>query len=321
MKAWQMTAAGTPDVLRLTEMDKPQPAAGEVLIQVKAAGFNPIDTKIRAGLAPIAPESGVLGCDVSGIVKAVGEGVSRFQPGDAVFGMAGGVKGTQGALAEYMVADAALLARAPAALSLAEAAALPIPALTADEALRRLAVRAGDEFYISGASGAVGLMAVQMAGLLGASVEGSGGSAGRLATIARYGGKGLLHSEAGQLISAGRQYSKVLDTFGGVSLQTAMQLAAPYAQVATINARAQYDLSQAHAKALTLHAIFLLLPLLSGQGRAQLGTTLERLANLIDEGKLQGLPVVQAGMSDVADIHRRYEAGKLPDKTVLLADF
>ena len=321
MKAWRMTSVGAPDVLTLTDMDMPVPAAGEVLIRVTAAGFNPIDTKIRAGIAAIAPDSGVLGCDVSGVVAAVSDDVTGFRPGDAVFGMAGGVKGTRGALAEYMTADARLLARAPGAIPLAECAALPVAALTADAALKRLQIRAGDGLFICGASGAVGLMTTQMAVQLGCQVQGSAGSAARVERVARYGGQGILHSDCAQRGAQGILFPKVLDTFGGPGFQMALELAGLYGQVATTNARAQYDLSQAHAKALTLHAIFILLPLLTGNGRESLGQALASVAAGIDAGTLQGLPVESVGMSDVAAIHSRYEKGELPDKVVMQADF
>jgi len=162
-QAWAMAQTGGADVLHKVPIELPQPGAGQVLIRVAAAGFNPVDTKIRAGLAAIAPESGVLGCDVSGYIEAVGEGVSAFSPGDAVYGCAGGVKGHYGALAEYMVADAALLAPAPVGMPLEECAALPIAAITAYAALERLQLQAGERLFVVEASGAVGLMMTQIA--------------------------------------------------------------------------------------------------------------------------------------------------------------
>ncbi|WP_430459740.1 alcohol dehydrogenase catalytic domain-containing protein [Thalassolituus sp. LLYu03] len=321
MKAWRMTQTGSPDVLQLSDVERPQPGAGQVLIRVMAAGFNPIDTKIRAGIAAIAPESGVIGCDVSGIVEALGEGVSEFNVGDAVFGCAGGVKGHSGALAEFMVADAALLAPAPASISLAESATLPIAALTADAVLKRLNPQAGDAVFVVGASGAVGLMACQMANLRGCRVAGSAGTAQRLERVREFGAEACLHADIAAHIASGTKYPFVLDTFGTSGLQSALGLADVYGQVATINARGQHELALAHAKSLTLHAIFILLPLLNGVGRPALGQALREIAAAIDGGKLAGLPVEVVGMSQVRDVHTRYEQGMLPDKVVMLADF
>lgn len=321
MKAWRMMETGGPDVLQLCDVEKPVAGPGQVLIRVVAAGFNPIDTKLRAGIAAVAPESGILGCDVSGVVEAVGSGVTQFAIGDAVFGCAGGVKGMSGALAQYMATDARLLAKAPAALPLEECAALPIAALTAAEVLRRLAVPAGADLFIVGASGAVGLMTTQMATAAGCRVMGSAGNQDRIGRVHEFGGEGCLHAQAADMAAQGKRFPYVVDTFGGSGLQNALALAALNGHVATINARGQHELGQAHAKALTLHAIFILLPLLTGEGREQLGQALQVLATDIDAGRLRGLPVEKTGMSAVADVHARYERGDLPEKVVMLADF
>jgi len=321
MKAWVMTAAGGPDVLQLKDIDRPVAGNGEVLIRVLASGFNPLDAKIRAGLAKVAPESGILGCDVCGVIEAVGPGVTSFNAGDRVFGMAGGVKGTQGSLAEYLVADAALLAVAPKSLSDEQAAAVPLVALTADEALRRLHTQSGETVYISGASGGVGQMALQLAVNAGCKVTGSAGTAQRVEQIKAFGAEGILHSEAADLIAQGRTFAKVLDTHGGESLQIALQLAAVNGQAATINARAQYDLTQAHSKALTLHAIFVVLPLIYGNGRAIFGQRLQDIAQQLDSGKLKPLETDVFPMSDVQKVHRQYEEKGLKNKLVMTADF
>ena len=321
MKAWVMTDTGAPDVLQLQTNEPPQPAAGEVLIRVSASGFNPIDTKIRAGLALIAPASGILGCDVCGVIEALGPDVTAFKVGDRVYGMSGGVKGTQGSLAQYQVADARLLALAPESLTDEQAAAMPLVSLTADQALQRLQISAGDALYIGGASGGVGQMALQLASAMGCDVTGSAGTAERVAHIDAMGGKGVLHSEAADLVVDGKVFGKVLDTFGGPGLQMALQLAAPYGQVATINARAQYDLGQAHAKALTLHAVFVLLPLLNGIGREAFGQRLQQIAQQLDNGSLKPLAIEVFSSQDVVEVHRRYESEGAEKKLVIKADY
>lgn len=113
MKAYIVEAANGP--FREVEMPTPTPRHGQVLVKIYASGINPLDTKIRAGAAEHArqPLPSVLGLDMAGVVEAVGPGVTTFRAGDEVFGMIGGVGGLQGTLAEFIVADAALLALKP----------------------------------------------------------------------------------------------------------------------------------------------------------------------------------------------------------------
>ncbi|KLD67802.1 quinone oxidoreductase, partial [Xanthomonas hyacinthi DSM 19077] len=133
------------------------------------------------------PAPAVLGIDMSGTVEAVGEGVEGFAPGDAVYGMTGGVGGVQGSMAEFASVDARLLALAPSGLPLADAAALPLGFITAWEGLvDRAKIQAGQTVLVHGGAGGVGSMAVQLAGALGARVVATG-SASQLATIAAMG--------------------------------------------------------------------------------------------------------------------------------------
>ncbi|MDU7866995.1 MAG: alcohol dehydrogenase catalytic domain-containing protein, partial [Pantoea sp.] len=139
----------------------PQPQAGQVLVRVHASGVNPIDYKIRLGEAPYAMPQlpAVQGTDMAGEVVAVGEGVTQFRVGDEVYGLAGGVRGLQGSLAEFIAADADLLAIKPRNLSMREAAALPLTFLTAWSGLVDNAnVQAGQHVLVQGGAGGVGNM-------------------------------------------------------------------------------------------------------------------------------------------------------------------
>ena len=131
MRAAVLAAFDTP--LHITELADPIPGQGEVLVRVAASGVNPLDTKIRRGLAahakPVLPA--VLGIDMAGVVEAVGPDVSGFEVGDEVYGMTGGVGGLQGSLAELVAVDAQLLAPKPRALSMEQAAVLPLAFITA----------------------------------------------------------------------------------------------------------------------------------------------------------------------------------------------
>ncbi|MFZ3202856.1 MAG: alcohol dehydrogenase catalytic domain-containing protein, partial [Pseudomonas sp.] len=135
MRALFVDHANAP--FRLAQVPRPQPAAGQVLVRILASGVNPLDTKIRAGQGAHAkqPLPAVLGLDLAGVVEAVGAGVSAFAVGDEVYGMAIGIGGQQGSLAEFAAVDADLLAKKPANLSMREAAALPLIIITAWEGL------------------------------------------------------------------------------------------------------------------------------------------------------------------------------------------
>ena len=179
MKAIVRDTYGSPDVLELTDIDKPEPADDEVLLRVHAASVNPADWHILRGAPYIArmqfglrkPKDRVLGCDVAGHIEAVGKNVTMLQPGEEVFGspfMHG-----LGAFAEWVCISEDLLAPKPAALSFEQVAAVPLAALTALQGLRDQGrIEPGHKVLIIGASGGVGTFAVQIAKAFGANVTG-----------------------------------------------------------------------------------------------------------------------------------------------------
>ena len=161
MRAMVIRNFGGPETFEETELPIPEPGPGQVRVKVAATSWNPIESKIRAGLARLGPEfPAVLNSDVAGVVDGVGSGVKGFSEGDNVFACSGGIKGGQGALAEYTLVDARLLAEAPSSLSLAESATLPIGFITSWYAMRRLArVEAGQKVLVIGGTGGVGNVA------------------------------------------------------------------------------------------------------------------------------------------------------------------
>jgi NADPH2:quinone reductase len=167
MKVILLQAHGDASQLKEQEMEKPQAKKGEVRIRLKAAGFNPVDFKIRKGVfggqTPV-----VLGADCSGVIDAVGEGTKRFAVGDEVYAMAFG-QASNGSYAEYLCLPAEFAAKKPKNLSFEQAAAVPLASLTAYRALiAPSAVKKGDEIFIAGAGGGVGSIAVEMARFAGA---------------------------------------------------------------------------------------------------------------------------------------------------------
>ncbi|WP_231646202.1 alcohol dehydrogenase catalytic domain-containing protein [Mycolicibacterium mengxianglii] len=175
MRAAVLTAYNVP--LQLTEIPDPVPGPGDVLVRVMAGGVNPLDTKIRRGEAAHAQTAppAVLGIDMAGVVEEVGSEVDRFRVGDEVFGMIGGVGGLPGSLAEFAAVDARLIARKPDALTMEQAAALPLGFITSWEGLvDRANVGPGQQVLIHGGAGGVGYLAVQLALARGAQVFATG---------------------------------------------------------------------------------------------------------------------------------------------------
>jgi NADPH:quinone reductase len=163
-KAVLITRAGGPEVLELREVPVVAPQAGEVLVRVRAAGVNPVDTKIRKGTrGPIAAPQRI-GADAAGEVVAAGDGVA-FRPGDEVIGW-----GQPGSYAEYVTGPAAKWTAKPAGVSFAQGAALGVPAATAYQCLRSVGLQAGETLLVHAGAGAVGQAAVQFARLWGAEV-------------------------------------------------------------------------------------------------------------------------------------------------------
>ena len=176
MQAWTYRCYGSADVLKLENVAKPVPGDDQVLVRVRAASVNPLDWHylhgapyiMRMGSGIGAPEDPRIGVDFAGTVEAVGKAVSRFKPGDAVFG------GADGAFAEYVIVrDSKALAAKPGKLTFEQAASIPIAGLTALQALRDAGqIQAGQKVLVNGASGGVGSFAVQIAKSFGAEVTG-----------------------------------------------------------------------------------------------------------------------------------------------------
>lgn len=168
---------GGPDVLRLVEVERPAPGLAEVLVEVRAAGVNPVDWKVRTGGGVLGRPPFTVGWDVSGVVVGLGGGVTRFAVGDQVFGMPRFPR-EAAAYAEYVTAPARHLVRKPDALSHLEAGGLALVGLTAWQALVETAsVQPGERVLVPAAAGGVGHVAVQVAKARGAYVIGTASTA------------------------------------------------------------------------------------------------------------------------------------------------
>jgi NADPH2:quinone reductase len=329
MKAVILDAFGGPEVFRVAEIPTPALKPGHVLIRVAATSVNPIDARIRAGRQPeIAPDlPAVLHGDVAGTVEAAGEGVTRLKPGDAVWALAGGVKGLGGALAEYLLADADLVALKPASLGFVEAAALPLAGTAAWEAVvERAAVRPGQRVLVIGAAGGVGHVALQLAVASGAFVTAADCGEAKAALARTLGAEATIDVRSEPIARGadrpawGEGFDVVVDAAGGGALSAAFQAVRIGGMVVTVAARSTQDLTPLHVRGATLHAVFVLLPLLTGVGRARHGEILRRLGEWADAGRVRPLVDPEPfAFRDAGAAHRKLEAGRARGKIVLTA--
>jgi len=313
MRAGVLEAHNAP--LRISQISMPEPRTGEVLVRVRASGVNPLDTKIHAGAAAHArhPLPAIPGIDLAGVVEQTGRGVTRFKPGDEVYGMTGGVGGVQGSLAEFAAVDADLLALKPANLSMREAAALPLIFITAWEGLiDRAALKAGQKVLIQGGAGGVGHVAIQIARALGADVFATG-SASQRATIEGFGAVFIDRDTAVETYVAehtgGRGFDIVYDTVGGKVLDASFTAVHRFGHVVSALGWGTHALAPLSFRAATYSGVFTLLPLLTGEGRAHHGEIMREATRLIEAGKL--VPLVDA---------RRFTLETVGDAYTLIRD-
>jgi NADPH:quinone reductase len=326
MQAFVINRHGGPEVFEPATLPDPEAGPGEVRIAVAASSVNPLEVKIRTGLVRTGPDfPAILNGDVAGVIDQVGVGVTGFKVGDAVMGCAGGLKGHPGALADYMVADVRLIARAPARLPLEECAALPLVFMTAWSALiDRANLQPGELVLIHAGAGGVGHVAVQLAKWKGARVA-TTVSTPEKARIARTLGADeiILYREepVAQYVArltGGKGFSLVFDTVGGANLDASFEAAAVSGQVCSINTRSTHDLSVVHAKNLTLHVIFRSAPLLYGVELEHQAEMLQAMAGMIDAGALRPLLAERRfPFAQIAEAHRYLESGQAVGKVLL----
>jgi NADPH:quinone reductase-like Zn-dependent oxidoreductase len=220
MKACVLRSYGSPEQLDIAEVDRPAPAADELLVRVRATSINPYDwhhmrgepriVRLMSGAIGLrAPKVRILGCDMAGQVEAVGANVTEFRPGDDVFGLL-----EHGGFAEYVCAPERLVARKPEKLSYEEAAAVPMAAVTALIALRDVArLEAGQHVLVNGASGGVGSFAVQLATALGARADAVCSTA-NVDLVRSIGAEAVIDYAREDFSRTGRRYDALLDIAG-----------------------------------------------------------------------------------------------------------
>lgn len=327
MRAVVLHEFGTP--LVLSDIEKPAAGPGQVLVRVRASGVNPLDTKIRAGKAAHAERTlpAVLGMDLAGVVEEVGAGVTGFAPGDEVYGMTGGVGDLQGSLAEYEAVDARLLAHKPAALTMREAAALPLVVITAWEGLvDRAQVQAGEKVLIHGGAGGIGHVAIQIARARGAEVFATA-SPSQLEVVRTLGATPIDYTtvsakEYVATYTGGEGFDVIFDTVGGAVLDASFAAVRTYTgHVLSALGWGTHSIAPLSFRGATYSGVFTLLPMLTGRGREHHGEIMREAAALADGGELKPLlDPRRFTLATVAEAHAAVESRTARSRIVIDID-
>jgi NADPH:quinone reductase-like Zn-dependent oxidoreductase len=310
MEAMVITDFGGTDVFEQRDIDRPTPGPTEVLVRVHASSINPVDTKIRqaGSWADISPPT-VIGYDVSGVVEAVGEEVTDFAEGDEVF-YTPEIFGEQGSYAEYHTADESIVARKPENLSHTEAAALPLAAATAWEAIvARGDVEAGETVLIHGAGG-VGAHAVQIAAASGGQVVATT-SPETVEQTEDLGATRAIDYESEEFTDVIESefddpVDLIFDTVGGETLAESTGVVKPHGRMVTV-LEPEGEWGSAYQKNLDVRMLFL----------ERDRRPLDALRRLAERGQLE--PVIDSvlPLEDVAKAHEMVESGGLTGKVVI----
>ncbi|NBE56934.1 NADP-dependent oxidoreductase [Streptomyces boluensis] len=312
MRAVSQDAAGTPEVLKVVETRRPVLGWGEILVRVHAAGVNPADwkTRERGMFANGATPPFTLGFDVAGVVEAVGAGVALFEVGDEVFGMPR-FPHPAGAYAEYVAAPARHFAPYPKGLTHVEAAALPLAALTAWQALVDTAnVQPGQRVLIHAAAGGVGHLAVQIAKARGAYVIGTA-SAAKHELLRSLGCDELIDyrtEDFAERLRAPSDVDVVLDALGGPQLARSLRTLRPGGTLISL-LPLDDDFPAAEAEVAGVRAVFMLVePDHAG---------LREVTSLVEGGRLRVIVEEVFPLDEAAKAHTLGEGGRTTGKIVL----
>jgi NADPH2:quinone reductase len=334
MKAIVMTKAGSPEVLEFRDIPTPQiktPTA--LLIKLKAAGVNPIDTKLRQR-GTFYPDDlpAILGCDGAGVVEAVGTAVEKFKVGDRVYFCAGGLgKPETGNYAEYAVVEEHCVAHKPTSLSFTEAAAVPLALITAWESLYdRGRLEAGQSVLIHAGAGGVGHLAIQLGKLRGAEVLTTVGSSDKERLVRQLGADLPILYKQTDFVEAVHTYTKgkgvdlAFDTVGGKTFFDTVPAVKIYGDLVTILEPSfqDGDFKIARNRNLRISLEIMLTPFLMNLTEAQKhqAQMLQQAAQWFDEGTLKIHVGQTFPLKDAIAAHQSLETGSTTGKIVLVID-
>ncbi len=308
MRAISQDVLGGPEVLKEIEVERPTPGPTEVLVRVHAAGVNPTDWKHRATGGLLGQPPFILGWDVSGVVESVGIGTALYKPGDEVFGMLRYPYG-HGAFAEYVTAPARTFARKPGKIDHVQAAALPLAALTAWQALVDIAgVKAGQRVLIHAAAGGVGHLAVQVAKARGAHVIGTA-SAAKHEFLRGLGADELIDYRNVDFAEAVGDVDVVIDTMGGDYGPRSLRTLREGGVIVSLVLSNMAEGLNAQAEELGIRAESMLVePDYAG---------MRAIAALVETGRLRAEIDTVLPLEEAAKAHERGETGRTTGKIVL----
>ncbi|MEM1169623.1 MAG: zinc-dependent alcohol dehydrogenase family protein [Cyanobacteria bacterium P01_H01_bin.35] len=329
MKAVLMTSPGTPEVLQVQQVGDPVIEHDrQILVRLKAAGVNPIDTKLRTR-GTFYPEQmpAILGCDGAGIVTKIGKNVQKFQVGDEVYFCNSGIGATAGNYAELAVVDERFVAKKPSSLTFVEAAAAPLVLITAWESLYdRGKLQAGRKVLIHGGAGGVGHVAIQLAKLQGAEVATTISSEEK-ADFVKSLGVDLVIFKNTDFVEAvlhwtnGEGVDLAFDTIGGKVFYDTIPAVKVYGDLVTI-LEPNYSLGNlkvARQRNLRIGLELMLTPMMKGLTEAQedQAKILQQCGRLFDQGKLKINVNQTFALDDAMEAHRMLEGGSMIGKIVL----
>jgi len=249
MKAIRAHSFGGPDVLQLDDLPEPSPGAGQVRVRLHAAGVNPYDTYMLSGAYAIKPPLPYSpGADGAGVVEAVGDGVTGVRVGDRVYTGGTADHKAYGAYRQVVICATSQVHPLPERFSFAEGAAVNVPCLTASRALNRAAPTGGDTVLVHGASGAVGLAAVQLARAAGLTVIGTAGSEDGLDLVLTEGAHHAVdhrdpqHGEKVTSLTGGRGPDVIIEMLANVNLDLDLALLAPRGRIVIVGNRGRIEI-------------------------------------------------------------------------------
>ena len=318
MRAMVMTGTGNPEVL--TEQTLPIPEiqnSNQMLVELKAAAINPIDTKLRSGAYPFNGEGSILGCDGSGIVKSIGSDVTRFKEGDEVYFFYGGIAQFQGNYAEYILVDEAFAALKPNNIDFIQAAAYPLVTLTAWEALfDRCHLQTDQTVLIHAGAGGVGHIAIQLANVCGAKVATTISSQEKAEFVKQLGADKVINYKESNFVEETLEWTNengvdvVMDNVGNDEiLEQSFLTTKYYGDVVTLLMPSNnINWQEARMRNLSFSFEVMLSPLLFDLPKAKIhqGKILEQTKEYIEQGNLRSFARLMFGFYS-CDVHERFK--------------
>ncbi len=324
MKAILAHEFGGPDVLRYEDLAEPTPGPGQVRVRLHAVGVNPFDTYMLSGSYAIKPPLPYSpGADGAGVVEAVGAGVSAVKTGDRVYTGGTAASLAYGAYRQVVLCTEAQVHALPQRVSFAEGAAVNVPCLTAHVALERATPRSGEVVLVHGASGSVGLAAVQMARAAGLTVIGSAGTTDGLELVTAEGAHHAVdhreahHVERIQSLTNGRGPDVILEMLANVNLDHDLTMIAPRGRIVVIGNRGRIEIDP--RKIMAKHAVVTGLALW-GLTADEVSRGHEAIGAGLTSGALSPVVGTELPLAEAAEAHRRVMAPGAKGKIVLLPD-